>query len=60
MLFRSMFDRETGTLWSQIDGRRPRDSRRGPDVAYFCHVNRLVLATGLSLEPGFEVTCRPE
>jgi len=28
-------------------------------VAYFCYVNRLVLATGLSLEPGFEATCRP-
>lgn len=29
-------------------------------VAYFSYVNRLVLATGLSLEPGFELTCRPE
>jgi len=27
-------------------------------VAYFSFVNRLVLATGLSLEPGFEVTCK--
>lgn len=29
-------------------------------VAYFCFVNRLVLATGLALEDGFEATCRPE
>jgi len=29
-------------------------------VAYFCYVNRLVLATGLALEDGFEATCRPE
>jgi len=29
-------------------------------VAYFCFVNRLVLATGLALEDGVEATCRPE
>ena len=29
-------------------------------VAYFSFVNRLVLATGLSLEAGFEATCKPE
>ncbi|MEW6322287.1 MAG: carboxymuconolactone decarboxylase family protein [Acidobacteriota bacterium] len=29
-------------------------------VAYFSFVNRLVLATGLALEPGYEETCRPE
>lgn len=29
-------------------------------VAYFCFVNRLVLATGLALEAGFEATCRPD
>lgn len=29
-------------------------------VAYFSYVNRLVLATGLALEDGFEATCRPE
>lgn len=29
-------------------------------VAYFSFANRLVLATGLALEPGYEATCRPE
>lgn len=29
-------------------------------VAYFNYVNRLVLALGATLEPGFEQTCRPE
>lgn len=29
-------------------------------VAYFSFANRLVLATGLSLEPGFDATCRPD
>jgi AhpD family alkylhydroperoxidase len=29
-------------------------------VGYFCFVNRLVLATGLRVEAGFEATCRPE
>jgi uncharacterized peroxidase-related enzyme len=28
-------------------------------VGYFCFVNRLVLATGLSVEPGYEASCRP-
>jgi uncharacterized peroxidase-related enzyme len=29
-------------------------------VGYFCFVNRLVLATGLAVEAGFETTCRPD
>lgn len=29
-------------------------------VAYFSFANRLVLATGLALESGYEATCRPE
>ncbi|MGE3885498.1 MAG: carboxymuconolactone decarboxylase family protein [Vicinamibacterales bacterium] len=29
-------------------------------VAYFSFANRLVLATGLALEAGYEATCRPE
>jgi len=29
-------------------------------VAYFSYANRLVMALGLSLEPAFETTCRPE
>jgi AhpD family alkylhydroperoxidase len=29
-------------------------------VAYFCFVNRLVLATGAQLEPGFEASCGPD
>lgn len=29
-------------------------------VAYFCFVNRLVVATGVELESDFETTCRPD
>jgi alkylhydroperoxidase family enzyme len=29
-------------------------------VAYFSFANRLVMALGLALEPGFDATCRPE
>ena len=29
-------------------------------VAYFSYANRLVMALGLTLEPDFEATCRPE
>ncbi len=29
-------------------------------IAYFSFANRLVMALGLTLEPGFESTCRPE
>ena len=29
-------------------------------VGYFAFVNRLVLATGLAVEAGFEATCRPD
>lgn len=29
-------------------------------VAYFSYANRLVMALGLTLERGFEATCRPE
>jgi len=29
-------------------------------VAYFSFANRLVMGLGLSLEPGFEATCRPD
>lgn len=29
-------------------------------VAYFSFVNRLVMVLGVTLEPGFEATCRPD
>ncbi len=29
-------------------------------VAYFSYANRLVMALGLAIEPGFESTCRPQ
>lgn len=29
-------------------------------IAYFSYVNRLVMALGIALEPGFEATCDPE
>jgi len=29
-------------------------------VAYFSYANRLVMALGLTVEPGFEYTCRPQ
>ncbi|MBA3887969.1 MAG: carboxymuconolactone decarboxylase family protein [Acidobacteria bacterium] len=28
-------------------------------IAYFSYANRLVMALGLALEPGFEATCKP-
>ncbi len=29
-------------------------------VAYFSYANRLVVALGLTIEPSFEATCRPD
>jgi hypothetical protein len=44
---------ELKELYDRIGGARG-------GVAYFSYANRLVMGLGLSLESGFEATCRPD